>query len=101
MDIIFDIQQIGVNKLLFNETVGNDSPVFNCQFTNPWTQEEKTAQITPEGTDGEWVINIEGVTQPYEDLAAGLIEFENLGTWTCAVLLSVTLIRTLRLQVII
>ncbi|MDA1120881.1 MAG: hypothetical protein O2887_10405 [Bacteroidetes bacterium] len=99
MDIIYNIQQTGVNKILLNETTGNTSPVFNCLFGNPWTQETKTAQITPEGLDGEWILNFEGVTQPYEDLSAGLIEFENIGTWNCSILLSVTLIRDIRLQV--
>ena len=81
MDITYNIQQIGGNELLFNYTV-NSVPVFILTITNPWTDEIKIATIPHEGTDGEWVLNITGTVQAYEDLTGGEIYFSHLGTWT-------------------
>ena len=100
MDIVYDIQQIGTNKLLFNYTVDNDSPVFSIVLTNPWTAEEKTATISHDGTDGEWVLTIVGIAEAYEDLNSGQIYFSHLGTWEAAVSQSGTLIKNINLQVI-
>ena len=102
--IIYDIQQVGNNEILFNETVSVAGPFFILVLTNPWTAEQKVATIQPDGSDGERILNIVGTTQPYEDLLAGLIEFENIGTWNCVVYLNTqieaNLLRTISLQII-
>jgi len=70
-------------------------------FTNPWTAEEKTVILnTPDGTDGEWVFEIEGVSNLFEDLDQGRIEFEDPGTWRVSVSESGNLIKNINLQVI-
>ena len=100
MDIIYNIEQIGTNRILFNETRGNTSVTFSVRLTNPWTQEQKTATLIADGDDGEWIINFEGSSGAYEDLAAGLIEFENLGTWSADINFGGTIVRIIRLQVV-
>ncbi len=100
MDIIYNIQQIGTNKILFNETINNTSATFSVRLTNPWTQEQKTATIVAQGTDGEWILNFEGSSGAYEDLNSGLIEFENLGTWNADINFGGAIIRKVRLQVV-
>jgi len=101
LDIIYNIGQFSENKILFNYTVNSDTPVFILVFTNPWTAEEKTVTLnTPDGTDGEWIFNIEGVGNEFEDLDQGKIEFEIPGTWAVSVSESGTLIKNINLQVI-
>jgi len=100
VDIIYDIGQFSENKLLFNYTVDNDSPVFTLVLTNPWTAETKTATIPHGGTDGEWILTIEGVPASIEDLSNGLIQFETLGTWEGSVSESGDLIKNIDLQVV-
>ena len=100
MDIIYDIQQIGANELLFNYTVDKDVPVFTILFTNPWTAETKTATIPHDGTDGEWILTINGIAEAYEDLGSGRVYFSHPGTWEGAVSESGTLVKNINLQVI-
>lgn len=104
MDVIYDVRQIGANRLLFNETVSVVDPFFLCVLTNPWTKVSKTAHIIPEGTDSRWIINIIGIAEAYQDLLAGEVYFDNIGTWECDVYLNEVvasaLIRNLKLQVI-
>lgn len=79
MDLIYDVQKEGINKLLILET----SPdVLSLVLTNPWTKEEKTLIITTEGENGERILVFTGVSNPgYEDLPSGLIYFDDIGTW--------------------
>ncbi len=100
MDIIYNVQKIGANKLLFNYTVNNAIPVFVGVLTNPWTNISKTATITHEGTDGEWILNIIGIVQAYEDLSSGQVFFDNIGTWKTTISVSGVLIDTIDLQVV-
>jgi len=100
VDIVYDIGQFSENKLLFNYTVDNDSPVFTLVLTNPWTAEEKTATIAHDGTDGEWILTINGIAEEYEDLGLGRVYFSHSGTWTGAVKESGTLIKNINLQVV-
>lgn len=100
MDLIYNIQQIGANLLLFNYTVNKTVPVFTIVFTNPWTAEEKILSITHDGTDGEWILSITGIAQAYEDLSSGQIYLSLIGTWPAAVKESGTLIKTINLQVV-
>ena len=99
MDIIYDIKQIGENKILFNYTVNSNTPLFSVELIDPWTFEEKTAIIIPEGDDGEWILNFQGVAQGYEDLNSGMITFTNIGTWTANIYESSVLIENTKLQV--
>ncbi len=90
-----------MNEFLFNYTVNSTTPVFILVITNPWTQEIKTVTLTtPDGDDGEWIFNIEGVASFYEDLAAGLVFFPDIGTYNCTVSESGVLIKTINLQVV-
>jgi len=77
-------------------------PFFLLVLTNPYTQAEKTATITPEGSDGKWILNIIGVAEAYEDLAAGEINFDQLGTWEVAVHLNSVsnLLRNWKFQIV-
>lgn len=101
MDIIYNVQRIGDNKLLFNYTLDNDLPVFVGVLTNPWTKISKTAAtITHEGTDGEWILNIIGIVQAYEDLSSGQVFFNNIGTWKTTISVAGVLIDTIDLQVV-
>ena len=102
MDLIYNITQTGVNLFLFNFTVNSLTPQFVLVMTNPWTAEEKTAYLTnPDGDDGEWSFNIEGVTNlGYEDLAAGMVYFPNVGTYAVSVSESGNLIKNINLQII-
>lgn len=85
---------------MFNYTIGNDDPLFTFTLTNLWTDGSKVATITPEGTDGEWVLNVIGIIAAYEDLSSGEIYFDSLGTWEAVVSVSGTDIDTINLQVI-
>ena len=83
MDIIYNIQQIGNNRILLNDDIDGSvllttTPFFTLQLRNPWTDELKMAQIVPVGQNENWILNIQGVSQPYGDLAAGLIYFDDL-----------------------
>ncbi len=101
MDIIYNIQHFGENKFLFNYTVNSDTPVFSLVLINPWTAEEKTATInSPNGTDGEWILNITGVTELREDLNVGKVHFENAGTWKVSISESGVLIKDVLFQVV-
>lgn len=99
MDIIYDIQQIGANLLLFNYTVNKSAPVFTIVFTNPWTSEEKTLSITHDGTDGEWILTITGIAEAYEDLSSGNIYLSHIGTWPAVVKESGSVVKNINLQV--
>ena len=100
MDIVYNIQQVGTNKILFNETIGNTSATFSVRLTNPWNKEQKTATLIADGDDGEWILDFEGSSGSYEDLAAGLIEFENLGTWSADINFGGVIVKTINLQVV-
>lgn len=101
MDIIYNITQLGSNKFLFNYTVNSDTPVFILVFTNPWTNAEKTVTLnTPDGTDGEWIFNIIGVAEAYENLNSGEIFLPDVGTWEVSVSESGVLIKDINLQVV-
>lgn len=84
MDIIYNIQQIGNNRILLNDEIS--SFTFTCVLKNPWTNEEKTATIAGVGRSEEFVLNFIGVSEPYEDLASGQIYFDNEGTWQCNII---------------
>lgn len=88
MDLKYDIQQLGNNRILFNEAVNVVDPFFLCVCVNPWTQVSKTLHIVPEGTDGEWILNIIGALESYQDLVGGEIYFEDIGTWEVAIYLN-------------
>jgi len=101
LDIIYNIQQIGSNRFLFNYTVNSTTPVFILVITNPWTSEVKTVTLTtPDGDDGEWIFNIIGIQEAYEDLNAGEVFFPDIGTYSCTVSESGVLIKTITLQVV-
>lgn len=104
MDIVYSIRQVGNNNILFNETVNVVDPFFLCVITNPWTAEEKTLHIIPEETDGEWILNIIGIGQAYQDLGGGSIYFPNIGTYEVSIYLNEVvasaLIRNCKFQVI-
>jgi len=104
MDIVYAIQQIGSNRILFNETVNVVDPFFLCVVTNPWTAEAKTLHIIPEETDGEWVLNVVGIAEAYQDLVGGRIYFPNIGTYEVDIYLNEVitsaLIRNCKFQVI-
>lgn len=101
MDIIYDLEQVGVNIFLFNYNVNSDTPVFTLVVTNPWTEEAKTLTLITDGTDGEWMFTIEGVSNlGYEDLDSGIIYFPNVGTYQTSVSVGVTLIKNINLQII-
>lgn len=84
MDLIYNIKQIGVNKLLFDFSVGTN-PTFLFVMTNPWTAETKTGELPKEGSDGAWILTVTGVVEPYEDLCSGNIYFDLLGLYPVSI----------------
>lgn len=75
MDMRYDIQSLGSNKLSFqlDEVITS----FDAVLTHPWTLEEKTAVLTPVES---YILDFYGVPYEQENLAGGQIYMVG-GTW--------------------
>jgi hypothetical protein len=81
MDLIYNVQDIGENKLLTGYDIPISDPYILAIIQHGNCVTDKAAIIQPEGCNEEWVLNFEGVANVYEDLLSGLIYYNFNGTW--------------------
>jgi len=86
MDLIYNINRIGNNIILADIDLPAADFLILAILSLPVDcgLNDKGAIIDPEGCNGNWRINFQGIAQAYEDLLSGQIFFSVGGTWTAA-----------------
>lgn len=84
--MIYNVQQVGQNTLLLNETIPIGQVLLvvlyvPCNNTSTNINGNKKAIFTITRCNGMVEVNFEGVASFYEDLLSGLVYFSAKGTW--------------------